>query len=169
MTEDFPDANRMQVGGNHYKTNYEHWDWVLDHGDTGPTYLVGVATKYVARWRKKGGVEDLKKALHYVNKLIENRTRIRWRKMTMEEVRSIGSATSRMGMANGLSPQEADFCYLLMCMRDPDDLFQARELLLAIIENADPLPVPLEDSNKHADRDYGGAVTGRMPGVPHGE
>jgi hypothetical protein len=27
--------------------------------------------KYVSRWRDKGGVEDLRKARHYLDKLIE--------------------------------------------------------------------------------------------------
>jgi hypothetical protein len=30
--------------------------------------------KYVTRWRQKGGVEDLRKARHYLDKLIELET-----------------------------------------------------------------------------------------------
>src|ERR1700693_4622864 len=62
-------ANNYQVGGGHYKAEYQHWDLVLK---TGMGYLEGQATKYVARWRRKGGVEDLRKALHFVDKLIED-------------------------------------------------------------------------------------------------
>ena len=62
-------ANEHQVGGDHYKTSYEHWDLVLI---VAMGYLEGNATKYLSRWRKKGGTQDLQKALHYVNKLIEN-------------------------------------------------------------------------------------------------
>lgn len=40
--------------------------------NTGMDYLAGNATKYVSRWRKKDGIKDLEKALHYVDKLIEN-------------------------------------------------------------------------------------------------
>jgi hypothetical protein len=59
-------ANSKQVGGNHYKTGtVEHWDVF------GPEYLVANATKYVGRWRKKNGVQDLEKALHYAEKLKE--------------------------------------------------------------------------------------------------
>lgn len=61
-------ANEGQIGGAHYKSEYQHWDLVLD---TGMGYLEGCATKYVARWRKKGGIEDLQKALHYGVKLVE--------------------------------------------------------------------------------------------------
>lgn len=61
-------ANDTQVGGDHYKGEYQHWDFVCD---TGMHYLLGCATKYISRWRKKNGVEDLKKALHYVEKACE--------------------------------------------------------------------------------------------------
>ena len=62
-------ANKRQHGGDHYKNGgTEHWDLVERYGIG---YLEGCATKYVARWRKKGGVEDLEKALHYVDKLME--------------------------------------------------------------------------------------------------
>lgn len=57
-----------QVGGEHYAASYQHWDWCAD---TGIGYLEGNATKYLARHRKKHGVEDLKKALSYVLKALE--------------------------------------------------------------------------------------------------
>ena len=34
-------------------------------------YFEGNVIKYVSRWRAKGGVEDLKKARHYIDLLIE--------------------------------------------------------------------------------------------------
>lgn len=34
-------------------------------------YLAGNVVKYIARYRDKNGVEDLKKARHYLDKLIE--------------------------------------------------------------------------------------------------
>ncbi len=56
-----------QVGGDHYSADYMHWDWAAE---TQLGYLEGNASKYVSRWRKKNGVEDLKKALSYVLKLV---------------------------------------------------------------------------------------------------
>ena len=68
-TKGFMSANETQVGGNHYKQFlYETWDVILDW-DLG--YLDGNAVKYLSRWRHKGGVQDLKKAAHYIQKLIE--------------------------------------------------------------------------------------------------
>lgn len=58
-------ANEMQVGGQHYSGTYQHWDWAID---CRLGYLDGNASKYVARWRKKNGAEDLEKALHYIEK-----------------------------------------------------------------------------------------------------
>lgn len=53
-----------QVGGSHYKDlEYQPIEFFEDlHLDAFRANVI----KYLARWRKKGGVEDLKKALHYV-------------------------------------------------------------------------------------------------------
>lgn len=71
-------ANDTMVGGNHYKvaeatgqcpkcgSAIEHWDWA--HNLRALEYA---STKYLARWRVKGGLESLKKVIHYVQKLIE--------------------------------------------------------------------------------------------------
>ena len=62
-------ANETQVGGSHYKhSSYEHWDWAWDAGLDSFQYPI---TKYVARWKRKGGIEDLEKAEHYLVKYIE--------------------------------------------------------------------------------------------------
>lgn len=37
----------------------------------GCDFLEGNIIKYVARWRRKGGVQDLKKAAWYLNRLID--------------------------------------------------------------------------------------------------
>jgi hypothetical protein len=59
----------MQVGGDHYRgREYQHWD-VIDRNGIG--YLEGVASKYVCRYKEKSGLQDLKKAEHYVMKLME--------------------------------------------------------------------------------------------------
>ena len=62
-------ANDKQHGGTHYiKREYQHWDWVCD---INLHYLLACATKYVSRWREKNGVEDLRKATHYLDKAME--------------------------------------------------------------------------------------------------
>ncbi len=63
------EANEVQVGGDHYKKQtIQPWDaitaWKLG-------FLDGNAVKYLARWKTKNGLQDLRKAQHYITKLIE--------------------------------------------------------------------------------------------------
>jgi hypothetical protein len=62
-------ANDVQIGGDHYKFPIQPWDYILAN-DIG--YLEGTAIKYLTRWKRKNGVEDLKKAKHFIDKLIEH-------------------------------------------------------------------------------------------------
>ena len=61
-------ANNKQIGGSHYKTAIEPWDYILSN-DIG--FMEGNIIKYVSRWQRKGGVADLEKAKHYIEKLLE--------------------------------------------------------------------------------------------------
>jgi hypothetical protein len=61
-------ADQRQIGGGHYASELQHWDLIERYGIG---YLEGCATKYVTRHRKKNGKQDLLKAQHYVQKLIE--------------------------------------------------------------------------------------------------
>jgi hypothetical protein len=60
-----------QVGGDHYKADIQHWD-VMEDADV--AYLEATASKYIVRWRKKGGPQDLEKAATYLERaLVEER------------------------------------------------------------------------------------------------
>lgn len=62
-------ANDKQVAGEHYKAKaIQPWDYILSN-QLG--YMEGNIVKYVSRWKEKGGVQDLQKAMHYLQKLIE--------------------------------------------------------------------------------------------------
>ena len=62
-------VKNQQVGGNHYKGKpYQPWD-IIDTWEL--NYYEGNVLKYLLRWRYKNGVEDLKKAQHYLSYLIE--------------------------------------------------------------------------------------------------
>jgi len=62
-------VNQKQVGGSHYqKLDPAPWDVVIKWN---LGYLEGTALKYIARWRDKNGVEDIKKAIHFLEKLVE--------------------------------------------------------------------------------------------------
>lgn len=69
-------ANETQIGGDHYKAKdggEEHWDRVAR---LGLNYFQACATKYIERCYLKAKqpyytIEDLKKAKHFIDKLIE--------------------------------------------------------------------------------------------------
>jgi hypothetical protein len=62
-------ANDVQVAGTHYKDKaIQPWDYIIANK---LGYLEGNIVKYISRWEVKGGVDDLKKAQHYLAKLIE--------------------------------------------------------------------------------------------------
>lgn len=129
-------ANDHQVGGAHYKTAYEHWDLVQD---THMDYLAGCATKYVARWRKKNGIEDLKKSLHYVNKLYEiASSHDRYHAVVAAksarppeaELRTFALAFSQ---TNELESVEEAIIIQLVCWQAPGELLHARDMILHLI------------------------------------
>ena len=63
-----PTANDTQIGGTHYNTPIQHWDFVVQNGIP---YLEAQAIKYIFRHGAKGGKDDLLKAKHFIDKLIE--------------------------------------------------------------------------------------------------
>ena len=59
----------LQVGGKHYtEMKIQPIEYITQNK---LSYSEGNVIKYVSRWRKKGGVEDLRKAKHYIEMLIE--------------------------------------------------------------------------------------------------
>jgi hypothetical protein len=62
-------ANSIQHGGDHYKSKtIQPWDYVAANN---LGFFEGNAIKYITRHKDKNGIEDLKKAIHYLQKLIE--------------------------------------------------------------------------------------------------
>lgn len=62
-----------QIGGDHYKSNIEPWDVFLDWRlDPWACNVI----KYVQRHRKKAGKQDLEKAKHYLEFMIDNYDKI---------------------------------------------------------------------------------------------
>lgn len=64
---------QVQEGGSHYKAlaiqpvEYIHAN--------GIPFIEGSVIKYVTRWREKGGLEDLRKARHFLDILLDLETR----------------------------------------------------------------------------------------------
>ena len=62
----------IQVGGNHYKSLAIQPVEYIHRNNFG--FIEGEIIKYISRWRHKNGIEDLQKARHYINMLIELET-----------------------------------------------------------------------------------------------
>lgn len=63
------EADKVQVAGTHYKKlGVQVWDYIIANE---LDYFQGSIIKYVTRWKDKGGIEDLKKAQHFLSKYIE--------------------------------------------------------------------------------------------------
>lgn len=58
-----------QIGGSHYK-DYEIQPVEFIHRNK-IGFLEGNAIKYICRWRRKGGKQDIEKAIHYLQMLLE--------------------------------------------------------------------------------------------------
>jgi len=62
-------ASELQIGGDHYKAlpiQAAYFCYI-----NSIPYLEATAIKYLCRWRSKNGIEDLKKARHFIDLLIE--------------------------------------------------------------------------------------------------
>lgn len=58
-----------QEGGDHYK-DMEIQPVVFIHAN-GIPFIEGCIIKYMCRWRERGGLQDIKKAIHFLKMLIE--------------------------------------------------------------------------------------------------
>lgn len=57
----------------HYNHTIQPWDYMqsIMSGEQFEGYLAGNVIKYISRYKDKNGVQDLAKAEHYLQKLIE--------------------------------------------------------------------------------------------------
>lgn len=63
-------SKEIQVGGSHYKDMaIQPIDYIMRNR---LDYCEGNIVKYVSRYRYKNGIEDLRKARHYIDMLIES-------------------------------------------------------------------------------------------------
>lgn len=130
-------VNEYQVGGNHYSgAAVQHWDWVAQNNIG---YLEGCATKYVARWRKKGGKQDLLKARHFTQKARELfaagllPTQAHRRMLPEEQRVPLAAFTGPIA----LPAKELQICHFLSTWTGDEDLEAAQTLIEQLIDEAD--------------------------------
>ena len=62
-------VNPVTTDPRHYnKLRIEPWDFIQQNK---LDFFEGNVVKYICRWRNKGGVDDLRKAITYIEKMIE--------------------------------------------------------------------------------------------------
>ncbi len=70
MAEGAKNPFAEQVGGSHYKSmKIQPVEFILAN-DLG--FCEGNVVKYICRYKQKGGVQDLKKVIHYAELLIQS-------------------------------------------------------------------------------------------------
>lgn len=164
-----------QVGGTHYSAVFQHWDWVatLDMN-----YFAANATKYVSRWRKKNGQQDLDKARSYIEKMISLGdildSPMVW---GGQNIISITEANVRFFEQAEMTDTEEEFCSLMSAWGETADLETALEILTEIASGqtstegsdhhlATPThPTALEPSEPH----FGGVAGAKTFGFAVGD
>ena len=64
-------ATDKQVGGSHYKDcAIQPVDYIVENN---LDFLEGNVVKYITRHRTKGGIEDIKKVIHYAELILEKK------------------------------------------------------------------------------------------------
>ncbi len=122
-------VNEKQVGGDHYRSKVQHWDYVELNG---LRYTEGCATKYATRNRKKheSPLQDLEKAVHYVEKVQDLHRNGYLPPRTAPMVLSFEDFVE----SNGLTTNEAEFVRILTFWEADPELTRALELLREMIE-----------------------------------
>lgn len=105
-----------QVGGSHYK------DDKIQHAEFCQAnklpYIIGNTLKYVMRHAKKNGKQDLEKAKHYLEMMLELENRFG---RGMDYVHDWKITPVQLIMANGIASAEADIINLCMAYHTGGD------------------------------------------------
>lgn len=128
-------ANDRQEGGTHYASEYQHWDFVLTALEG--RYLEGCVTKYIYRWKKKNGLEDLRKAAHYLDKMMDSSTKYKPMNKKGYDERQVEAI--KFTGCNNCDPKESAIIVTMAVWQDSHDLLMAKGLLGILIKNAEHL------------------------------
>ncbi len=130
----------QQVGGTHYISDYGHWHWMAEMQIiAGVGYFEGNATKYVVRWQKKNGKNDLAKALSYVAMLEKeflDKGLKRLKKVTPKTEKEIMELTTKMASSNNLRSGEMVICLELMLWKTQADIVAVMDKIRELISDA---------------------------------
>jgi hypothetical protein len=132
-------ADDYQIGGTHYKDLAHEPNHLTVSYDLGG--LEHSIVKYVTRWRSKGGIDDLRKALHFAEKLIESAGRLEVVRGERPEATALPLLASDYVTDNRMDAKEA-LVVLYICRwsqsRNRRFIEPARLLLLDLIHDERP-------------------------------
>lgn len=172
-------VDNIQHGGDHYKEGgaMQHWNMLLLVG-FGWEYYIGAASKYAARYAKKRGAEDVQKAIHFVDKLLDaiERAQVPAAFRTTQGFRmnldahpavynltvNIEQLCQQFFEANGITSEYAQAAIQrLFEARVADDLRDARASLVALHDevtgHVEPAPVEPTAAERVAQKTAGAA------------
>ncbi len=69
LNKEYEDVTGKQVGGEHYKMPIQPIEFIVKNDIP---YREANAIKYITRHRKKNGREDIEKAIHYLEMILED-------------------------------------------------------------------------------------------------
>lgn len=125
-------AKYRQVGGSHYAQVFQHWDYVAANG---LGYFEAQITRYVGRWKHKNGIQDLQKADHYFEKIIE---------LVEDGVVSCRKNPSSLAvshrvlvLAYDLGEEESEIIRMVSLWEDTLHLKQAHKVLKKLIQSCE--------------------------------
>lgn len=127
------DPNKSQVGGSHYRSEYQHWDWVID---IQLGYLESAATKYLTRWKEKNGLQDIRKSIHYIEKLISSYDEKGYRRTYWDMIGAaeIKGLTNRFAEKNNLDPDEKNIFFEIAMWENEYDLKRIHKKITDYLE-----------------------------------
>jgi len=125
--------DEIQIGGEHYnKTKMQHWTMA---SDLNLGYFEGQITKYVDRWKRKNGKQDLEKGKHFLDKLIELFESGKVKGMVQPPLKDALVVVHYYSVVNNFDPEQGKIIKMVCLWRygSPNFLYQARDLLCKYI------------------------------------
>lgn len=117
-------ANDRQVGGDHYKADFQHWDLMIK---ARVPYMEGLTTRYLLRYKRKKGAEDLQKGIHCIVK-----TRESW--LTLCPLYTDRPLIRRLLNSYPELPDDMQRAIVkVLTWQQPEDLYKAEELVQATL------------------------------------
>lgn len=126
------DPNETQIGGSHYKgREFQPWDWATEKFcKVKLGYFETSAIAYLVRFREKGGLQDLNKVLHYIDKIIWAHDHGHYGNRCQVENLTI----FRFNRENNCDALQSETVRFLVTWRAPQELMEARKLVVELIE-----------------------------------